>query len=758
MGTQHVVIVDDNDLSLKLLSGLALEVPQAVPHPFQSSRDALAWCPGQVVDCFILDYHMPAPDGLEMIDILRAMPAFAHVPIVLVTGEGERDVRYRALAAGANDFIQKPIDRREFVARITTHLSLQEARGQLAMHVDQLEASLRDEGDRARDHANRLEALWRMTNNTALDDEELLAEMLRQGAAAVRPGGSFCAMLSRLDGSDVVTEAAYYDPAADATGGLQAGARVPLEESPTIEVIRAGITRAWDDVQADPAIARRPRVEQLRWRSMIATLLRAGGSSYFLTFASQTPAAKPFGKEDLAYVELLGAFFATHLQQRWQWRRIRYQSEHDALTGLRNRGQFRSEGRSALAASPGAAVAIANLDHFKAVNETYGTVIGDALLVEVGATLAERAGEGELVARLDGDAFGIFFPAASPAAAARRVGEFARAFDAGFSTGDREGRESIGLTATIGVAVGPGDGTTFDELLARADAAVSAAKEAHRGRITFFAAGMEGREQARVRLVKELVEALAREEFELYFQPHVDLSTMSVSGAEALIRWNHPTRGVLLPDEFIPFAERHGLIKSIGHWVMQQAIASVDRFRALDPGFRLFFNLSAVQLEDTALIDRFVDAANAGVPLENLGVEITETSAMRDVQTTLRFMSVLREHGVHIAIDDFGIGFSSLALLKTLPLDVVKIDRSFVKAVTEDQRDAIIAEAVISFGETFGYVTVAEGVERGEQMDWLRSRGCKFAQGFAICHPLPLEEFLAWYARNAGRVGIEEGG
>jgi len=121
-------------------------------------------------------------------------------------------------------------------------------------------------------------------------------------------------------------------------------------------------------------------------------------------------------------------------------------------------------------------------------------------------------------------------------------------------------------------------------------------------------------------------------------------------------------------------------------------------------------------------------------------------------------MSVLREHGVHIAIDDFGIGFSSLALLKTLPLDVVKIDRSFVKAVTEDQRDAIIAEAVISFGETFGYVTVAEGVERGEQMDWLRSRGCKFAQGFAICHPLPLEEFLAWYARNAGRVGIEEGG
>jgi diguanylate cyclase len=247
---------------------------------------------------------------------------------------------------------------------------------------------------------------------------------------------------------------------------------------------------------------------------------------------------------------------------------------------------------------------------------------------------------------------------------------------------------------------------------------------------------------------------LAREEFELYFQPHIDLTTMSVSGAEALIRWNHPTRGLLLPDEFIPFAERHGLIKSIGSWVMQQAIASIDRLCASDSTFRLFFNLSAVQLEDTALIDGFVEAASSGVRLENLGVELTETSAMRDAQTTLRFMSVLREHGVHVAIDDFGVGFSSLALLKSFPLDVVKIDRSFVNAVIEDQRDSAIAEAVISFGATFGYVTVAEGVERVEQIDWLRARGCRFAQGYAICRPLPMDAYLEWYARNARQVRI----
>jgi EAL domain-containing protein (putative c-di-GMP-specific phosphodiesterase class I) len=260
---------------------------------------------------------------------------------------------------------------------------------------------------------------------------------------------------------------------------------------------------------------------------------------------------------------------------------------------------------------------------------------------------------------------------------------------------------------------------------------------------------MEGREQRRNRLTNELVDALAREEFVLHFQPHVDLGRMRVHGAEALIRWNHPARGLLPPAEFIPFAEDHGLIKAIGNWVMQKAIDALGPLRDLAPSFRLFFNVSAVQLEDTGLSDRFVDAANAGAMLENLGVEITETAAMRDVQTTLRFMSVLREHGVHIAIDDFGVGFSSLALLKTLPLDVVKIDRSFVSAILEDERDAAIADAVISFGRTFGYDTIAEGIERLEQLDWLREHGCRYAQGFAICHPLPLDDFVTWLRGNA---------
>jgi DNA-binding response OmpR family regulator len=398
MGTYHVVIVDDNDLSLKLLSSLASEIPQVIAHPFLSSSEALAWSREQHVDCFILDYQMPSPDGIEMISLLREITAFAIVPIVIVTGEGEREVRYRALDAGANDFLQKPIDRRELIARITTLLSLQDAHERLALRIDGLENTVRDESERASAHAARLEALWQIANNPALDDEQLLQAMLQQGASAVQPGLVCCGLLAIVDGTEVITEATYFDESSrEAAGPLRPGVRTKLEDSAIMEVIRTGHTRSWDDIQADPLAVRRKRVMELRWRSMIITPLRAAGASYFLTFVATSPALKPFGKDDHAYVELLGSLFATHLQSRWQWRRIRYQSEHDALTGLRNRAQFRSEGRMAFAETQAGALAIANVDHFRAVNETYGTIIGDAILVEVGAALAGRAQSRELV-------------------------------------------------------------------------------------------------------------------------------------------------------------------------------------------------------------------------------------------------------------------------------------------------------------------------------------------------------------------------
>jgi diguanylate cyclase (GGDEF)-like protein len=510
-------------------------------------------------------------------------------------------------------------------------------------------------------------------------------------------------------------------------------------------MLRGGVTQSWTDTARDPVVPFLKRLSTTACRGIIMTPVHACGSSHFLSFSSLAPLRKAFTAEDHAYVELLAAFFAAHLHARWQSDRIRYQCEHDPLTDLRTRAHFRAAGRLALTRDGCAAIAVVNIDHFRSVNEMYGCMLGDAILVEVGAALAQRAEGDELVARLDGDSFGIYFPGVrSRDTVERRVAKFAAAFEHPFSTGDSDGNLTISVTATAGVAIAPDDGTTFEEILGRAEAAVSSSKAGPRGRITFFTADMEGQEQWRTRLTNELRKALERDEFVLHFQPHIDLITGRVSGAEALIRWNHPIRGLLPPSEFIPFAERHGLIKAIGSRVFRLSIAAAEILGKLDPAFRLYFNLSAVQLEDDRFTEELIDAGEAGAPLNNLGVEITETAAMRDVQTTLRLLGTMREHGLNIAIDDFGVGYSSLSLLKLLPLNIVKIDGSFIRAVLDDPHDAIVVDGIISIVKKFGSLVLAEGVETLAQIDWLAARGCRYAQGFAFCPGLPLEEFIEW--------------
>ena len=473
--TQHVVIVDDQELNLRLLRSIANEISDVIVHPFLSSAEALAWCEGKDVDCFVLDYHMPAPDGLAMVKILRGMEAFAMVPIVIVTAENEREVRYRAFDAGANDFVQKPVDYREMLARMTTLLALRAAQKRLALQIGSLEASLLDSEERAREHAQRLEVLWHIANNPTLRDDELVQAMLEQGAAGIRPGQSFLGLLGRIEGSEIITDAMAGD-AGDGLGGggvLRVGNRTPVENTIIAATLAAGGTRSWDDLQGSDLSA---RTRKLGWRGVISTHFTAGGSTYALTFASVVPAAKPFGVEDHAYIEVLSTFFATHLQQQWQALRIRHQLEHDSLTGLRNRSRFRSLGRGAFRPGAPAAIAIVDLTGFHELNEAHGHLIGDAVLVEVAAALAAEAQDDEIVARVGGDSFGIFFPdAPSREWVIDRVARYGAVFDVGIGIGDREGKETVRAAGGAGIAFAPSDATTFDELLFRAEARASTA-------------------------------------------------------------------------------------------------------------------------------------------------------------------------------------------------------------------------------------------------------------------------------------------
>jgi diguanylate cyclase (GGDEF)-like protein len=484
---QHVVIVDDDRLNLDLEAEIVDSLRDTVAHPFLSSAEALSWCDGRDIDCFILDHYMPSPDGIEMIRIIRRIARFSLVPIVIVTGSHEREVRRRALRAGANDFIEKPVDYQEFVARISTLLALQDARKRLEMNVERLEASLVDAETRSREHAERLEALWHIVNNASLRDDELLLAMLRQGASAIRPGQIFHGLLARIDGSEYVVEASYSDERDEQrlNAVLAVGQRLPVEASALIHVLSTESIRSWDDVMTDDLLATRPRVHELGWRSLMLVPFRAGAVRYVLTFASFIPTEKPFGPQDYAYAEILASLFSAHFQQRWQAERIQFQLQHDSLTGLLNRVQLRAAGRAALRTSSNVALAIVDIDRLRDVNAAHGHIIGDAILVEVGAALAGQAVDDEIVARVGGDSFAVLFPSAqSREWTANRLAAYQSVFERPFSTGDREGRETIGVSATIGVALAP-DAASFDELLLRAEAVVIDAKATGPGRFVF---------------------------------------------------------------------------------------------------------------------------------------------------------------------------------------------------------------------------------------------------------------------------------
>ena len=745
---QHIVVVDDAATNLAILCAIVADIPDAVVHPFTVSRDAVSWSETNAVDAFLIDYNMPDPDGLAMIGILRADPRYRFVPIVVVTAEHEFDVRLAALAAGANDFLERPLERREVLSRVQTLLALQAARSMLAEQVDDLEHYLRLEERKSRAQAERLATLWRVAN-ASYDprNESAVQAVLSEGAATIRPGQSFFGSLARVDGDDLVFfAAARPEPVMKTVRQLApVGSRIPIADTILQFGLRSGTTRSWDDIAADPDVASLPRVVALRERAHIGTPFHVGRTTYVLSFGSAQPVEEPFGPEDHTYVQLLADFFAGRLQQAEQSDRLIYHLTHDTLTGLRNRTQFRLDARTRLAADGSGALAVVAMDAFRDINQEFGHIIGDALLVEVGAALARLATDDDIVGRLAGDTFGLYLGGIKSEPALRaRLEAVSQLFTRPFSTGDREGKEFIPLTVTVGAAFSTDGAASIDQLMAQADTAVFAGKQRGPGRVELFQSAMESEAGSRARQLAEISNGLEHEEFELFYQPHLDLTSSEITGAEALLRWRHPERGMLLPAAFLPFAEQNGLIRSITRWVTNAALLASERLRANDPGFRVYFNLSAIDFSDEAIVKDLRHAAGRGVRLENVGVELTETAAMHDVGTAARTVRQLQDLGVCVAIDDFGTGFSSLSMLKRLPFDIIKIDRSFINEVVSSRHESAIAASILAIGKQLGYETLAEGVETPEQLAWLKMRGCRFAQGFTIAEPMSLDALEQW--------------
>ena len=437
-----------------------------------------------------------------------------------------------------------------------------------------------------------------------------------------------------------------------------------------------------------------------------------------------------------------GGWVATHeaiTEQRVSELKIEYMAHHDALTDLANRVLLNERLEQALGRrihrTEMVAVHHLDLDQFKAVNDTFGHPAGDKLLKIVAERLRALVRETDTIARMGGDEFVIVqAPITDPTEATSLAQAIIASISEPFDLDDHQ----AAIGASVGIAVGPNDGLRPDRLLRNADLALYRAKSDGRSTFRFFEPAMDLQMQTRRIVEQDLRKALPAEEFELYYQPVVNLASNEISGFEALIRWNHPLRGMVAPSSFIPLAEEIGFIVPLGEWVIRQACLTAAQW---PEHLHVAVNISAAQFRSPGLLQVIVGAlAASGLSPTRLEIEITETVLLQNRDTTLAVLHQLRALGVRIALDDFGTGYSSLTYLQCFPFDKIKIDRSFVKDITENTGSLNIVRAVAALAKGMGMTATAEGVETGEQLDKVTSEGCTEMQGYLFSRPLPVAE------------------
>jgi diguanylate cyclase (GGDEF)-like protein len=509
---------------------------------------------------------------------------------------------------------------------------------------------------------------------------------------------------------------------------------------------------AIDGAEAEPAFAAIEEqinaAARVHHDQALASLHALRSKENFVLVA--TPAAFAAG------LGLLGVFWVIVVgyQRRTEWQaadnqhqaaKTQHQALHDALTGLPNRTLLHDRIDQAIHQADRelvpAALLLLDLDRFKEVNDTLGHHYGDQLLVQVGERLRGRLRQVDTVARLGGDEFAVLLPRIQTAEGAVAV---ASKLLAGFDEPFRLEDLALEVEASIGVAVYPEHGSDPDELLQRADIAMYAAKDTHAG-FVLFDPKQDQHSPRRLALLGELRRAIDQQQLLLHYQPKVDAHTSRVLGVEALVRWQHPEHGLIPPGEFIPLAERTGLIGPLTHYVLDAALHQCRDWRQDGHELPVAVNVSARRLLDLDFPGEVAGLlTHWRVPARLLMVEITESTIMADPTHAIQILGRLNEMGVQLSIDDFGTGYSSMAYLKTLPVHELKVDRSFVAQMTSDSRDAVIVHSTIDLGRNLGLRVVAEGVEDSLTLQHLDLLGCHAAQGYHISRPMPAEDLIDW--------------
>jgi len=499
-----------------------------------------------------------------------------------------------------------------------------------------------------------------------------------------------------------------------------------------------------NDIMSDPLWEDyRELVAVYGYRSCWSTPILSHQGTVLGVFAMYSMTVREPTPIETSLIEMTTRIAGIAIERKRAEDQIRFLAHHDALTGLPNRILLKDRLAQAILQTqrhnPWVSVVFIDLDNFKMINDSLGHTAGDELLKIVANRMAGCVRATDTVVRLGGDEFVILLvdQPASPAEISATLDRIRATITEPVSINGR----ALYVTCSIGVATFPNDGPDPEALLMNADAAMYKAKDAGRDNVQFYTAAMNTRIHEKLALQQEMRDGLARSEFILHYQPQVDLRTGRVFAVEALVRWQHPTLGLLSPLKFIPLAEETGLIVPLGDWVLHEACRRNKAWQDAGlPPINISVNVSARQFSEKNLVDRVINAAReSGMAARHLELEITEGLIMQDVDQAVVTMKELQRLGVQLAIDDFGTGYSSLNALKTFPVARLKIDKSFINNLASDDSDKAVASAVISLGQKLNLRVIAEGVETIEQVAILRDNNCDECQGYYFSKPVSFE-------------------
>ncbi len=698
-----ILIVDDQAVNVQLLEYLLVNTGYTNVSSTTDSLTVAAMHRQHSYDLIILDLHMPGMNGFEVMEALKPMETESYLPVLVVTAEPDK--KLQALDAGARDFVGKPFDPVEVLTRIRNMLEVRLLHREARNYGVLLEQTVRERTAELQRFRSAMDA-------TA--DAIFLVDVDSMALVDVNEGA--CRMLGYDKAVLLATDPARFGLASGAELSRQA-ARQGADEP---DLVEGEFTRA---DQAKVPVETWWQVQMLGEHRMLIAVAR-----------------------DIS--ERLQA------QQR-----LKHLASYDSLTGLPNRTLFYQTLSEAIEIAHDKrwhiAVLFIALDRFKIVNDSVGPALGDELLRQFSGRLVQCVRIRDTVGRLGGDEFGLILT--MPRDQDDAVGMANDVREALRAPFDLDGQPA-GLTTSIGIAIYPDDALDPETLVRYADTAMVRAKEAGRDGYRFFTAGMNVQVLARLDLEVALRRALDNNEFVLYYQPKVHLSTGRISGAEALLRWNRPGYGLVYPAEFIPVMEETGLIVRAGAWIIDEACRQMAQWSADGAGdLRVAVNVSSRQFVEGDL-EADVRAAIARHDADPalLELELTESALMSNAEHTIEVLSNLKQLGIKVAIDDFGTGYSSLAYLKRFPIDKLKIDIAFVRDITVNPDDAAIALAIISMAHSMKMTVIAEGVESRAQMAYLRRHRCDEIQGFHFSRPLPAKEMGEMLAANRALPSEQE--